>query len=550
MPMTRYAWPRNMRQLENQLRRLELRMATAPTRAASAALCSIALFCGIVLSLRIAPYQLDDAFIAYRYAWHWVSGQGFAWNPHGEQVEGFSSPAWLALCAAVAVVAGKGSIALGSLLAGLLCHASLAWLLPRVSLGSSRTWSTQCVMFAWCVLPSAVFYAVTGLETLAFSLCVVVFSAGFAGALSPRATLVAALLAPWVRPEAPFLCVSAAAQWLVLYKHARAPQTRTALTCLAALLASLIGLLLLRFSIFGEWLPNTYYAKPARLSEGVSYLLTNLARPWFAAWVICATLAAWVGGARERSYLAAAGAWLVAAMIEGGDWMPQARMLLPALALGSLTQLGIASHERGAIAQANAVQRFAGRCTGPALIATIMLCGWASWQQGSRSQRSLTSIRREARVVADWVRSTGAHSIAALDIGEIGFVSELEIFDIVGLTDRRIAHAPGAHQSKNFDLGYLFNQRRPQLVMLRVARRPELSAGQVMIEPATAMSWIEARILMDERLGRLYQPLLVQLPASDRDPLYARVVFRRRDWKPNPASKLPGLVLEIPPAPD
>ena len=61
---------------------------------------------GLGLSLGIAPYQLDDAYITYRYAANVIDGHGPVFNPGTEPVEGFSSPLWLLLLSLGALILG------------------------------------------------------------------------------------------------------------------------------------------------------------------------------------------------------------------------------------------------------------------------------------------------------------------------------------------------------------------------------------------------------------------------------------------------------------
>ena len=59
-----------------------------------------------------------------------------------------------------------------------------------------------------------------------------------------------------------------------------------------------------------------------------------------------------------------------------------------------------------------------------------------------------------------------------MDVGEIGFLSDIDIVDLAGLTDPVIAHAPGGLRAKAFDSNYLIHVRRPDVVLVRLARDP------------------------------------------------------------------------------
>jgi len=63
------------------------------------------------------PWEVDDAYIAYRYAAHWAGGQGIVYNP-GQRIEGYTDFLWVALLAGgvqLGVIPEIGGRALGLL---------------------------------------------------------------------------------------------------------------------------------------------------------------------------------------------------------------------------------------------------------------------------------------------------------------------------------------------------------------------------------------------------------------------------------------------------
>ena len=59
--------------------------------------------------------------------------------------------------------------------------------------------------------------------------------------------------------------------------------------------------------------------------------------------------------------------------------------------------------------------------------------------------------------------------VALSDIGQIGYYSDLPAIDLVGLTDRTIAHSPGGMHKKQYDPLYVLNQK-PRYVVLVCAK--------------------------------------------------------------------------------
>ncbi|MET0283250.1 MAG: hypothetical protein ABW352_02225 [Polyangiales bacterium] len=467
-----------------------------------------ALLLGLGLAWRIVPYQVDDAFITYRYAQNLLAGEPLRFNLGGERVEGFSSPLWMLAMAAVGSV---GAIPVGGVVLGLGAYLATAYVLLRAAGFAAAV--------AWLCLPTAIFYAVTGLETCAFALCVALFSASLAGQLPRSYGLAAAVIAPWVRPEAPWLVVSG----LCLNRREWRPS--------AALVGSYAVLIATRWTLFHELLPNTYFAKPRDDAQAWQALTSAFSAPWpwllFAAASVAATRAA-----SARGYLLASLSWLLAFWLEGGDWMPQARMMLPAFTLATLACGELARMPRALV-----------------LVALTMVASVASTlEQARRSERSLHSIRREARKVAGMIEQSGAHSVAAVDIGELGFASRIQILDLVGLTDRRIAHSPGLHGSKQLDLAYVFEERRPDLILIRMNQaeiRPEQDV--IRLPPSDAMGLIEARLLLDPRLRERYQLALLQYPQVPRSNMYIRALYRRKDFRASGALSGPLTLLRTRP---
>jgi hypothetical protein len=480
---------------------------------------------GLSLAMRIAPYQVDDAYIAYRYAANLASGLGFAFNPGGPAVEGFTSPLWLLILSGLAKVASPDILPTAAMAVGLL---SLLALLPLVGCGPG---AAGLLASALCVLsPWAIFYSVSGLEPVLFAVLVLVWALAVERARIGPAVLVAAVILPWVRPEAAWLPLVAAAQLFARDRSLRAllrPPTRTMLT---VLVASTGALLVARLAVFGELLPNTYYAKPGQLGAGLRYLGTWLGHPHVATLFALALAGAVLGGKRERGYLAAALAFAVAPVIEGGDWMPQARLLMPSMALAALAAGGVVQP----LAGGGRRRRLAVELSLGLGALCLVLGVREAWREGDRSTRSLTSMRSEDRALVELFQALGVGSVAMVDIGNVGFAMRgLAIVDLGGLTDARIGHAPGPHLGKQLDLGYVFDERKPAIILTRVTRLPDRDArGRMVPFAEDGGSRIELALMRDRRMARDYEPLVLVLPQIPRAELYGRLLWRRIDFTP------------------
>ncbi len=232
----------------------------------------------------IAWFLCDDAFISFRYARNLLEGHGLVFNP-GEYVEGYTNFLWVLELAALwgglgipperaapwlSVVCTVGVVAvLGVWLARLplLRH---RWLVAWMAFGllcSSATF--------------AVWTSGGGLETRQFTLFIVGAVVCLSLWRSERWGLVAAALslalAAWTRPEGlltGLVCIG----WFAGQSMADAGRPRPDWRRLAWLAAPFVVLVaahyLFRYAYYGEWLPNTYYAKHVRpwYESGFRYL--------------------------------------------------------------------------------------------------------------------------------------------------------------------------------------------------------------------------------------------------------------------------------------
>jgi len=206
-------------------------------------------------------------------------------NPGQEAVEGFSSPLWVLLlgaCSRLGLSVPGAALGL-SLLATLALFGGLVrltWLaLPE---GSSRLW-VLLPAFLLAITRSVAVWSSGGLETRFFEALVLwtllrlwseARRAEHREVGLPMGGALLGLLV-WTRPEGAMFVVSVPlALWLAGGGPSEASKRWLRRTALVALLGT-AGLFLARYLVFGELLPNTYYAKlDGRMwwRMGLSYL--------------------------------------------------------------------------------------------------------------------------------------------------------------------------------------------------------------------------------------------------------------------------------------
>ena len=231
-----------------------------------------------------AWFLCDDAFISFRYARNLLEGHGLVYNP-GEYVEGYSNFLWVLELAAL-----WG-------LFGLRPEQTAPWLSIACTVGTLAAmlwWITrlpglpQRGLVAWMALglvcssaTFAVWTSAGGLETRQFTLFIVLAVVGLTLYPENRRALLGVSLslaaAALTRPEGPLFAGCCfgwyAVQRRVATRHWR-PDWRATTALVAPFLALAIGHYLFRYGYYGEWLPNTYYAKHVRAwyEMGVPYL--------------------------------------------------------------------------------------------------------------------------------------------------------------------------------------------------------------------------------------------------------------------------------------
>ena len=233
---------------------------------------------------RVAWFLCDDAFISFRYVRNLLAGHGLVFNP-GEYVEGYSNFLWVlelaAVWGALGVPPEQAAPWLSAACTAATVAALLWWVarLPHLQHRGMTAWMALGLLCSSATF--AVWTSGGGLETRQFTLfivlavvCLSLYRDSRRGLLAASLSLAAAAL---TRPEGPLLAALCFG-WFAVQRMAdtgrRNPDWRR-LLYLAAPFVVLVGAhFLWRYAYYGEWLPNTYYAKHVRpwYESGFRYL--------------------------------------------------------------------------------------------------------------------------------------------------------------------------------------------------------------------------------------------------------------------------------------
>lgn len=411
---------------------------------------------GLFFAWRVAHHAFlqDDAYIFLRYAAHVVDGEGPVWNA-GERVEGYTSPAWLALVAGALAAAGPAHVhvALHALTVGLaLVTLALSFALARRAAGPL---AGALALALLCSDRSFAVWSTSGMETRLYgALALAVTAAALHGrerqpTLGQGIGLGALMLAlSLARPEG--LLLSALGGLVALAGGVDRGRVR-ALSAAAAVWLGGVGLhLAWRLAYYGRPLPNTFYAKVSGtdFAGGLRYLGDFAASyPFLTVAVLAAAVLALArerGLGPRRACVGVIAALTVYLASVGGDFM-EFRMLdvlLPyaaVLVAVTVVELGRAAPSgtaRTAVIVVALALPVAHAVDGLRFLAREHVGMDWEWM-GERTTRRWAVVGRWLARVAE-----PGESVATTAAGAIPYFSGLPALDMLGLSDAHVASLP------------------------------------------------------------------------------------------------------------
>jgi hypothetical protein len=396
---------------------------------------------------RFRGHTVDDAFITFRYVQNWLAGEGLVFNP-GERVEGYTNFLWVVLLApfgamgyALEEAAKVLGVGFGS---GCIFH------VYRIGkrLGASPT-NALIGPLILAFNPAFVVWACGGLETAMMAFWV---TAGFGRLLTDhheeRCSFWPGVylgLATLTRPDGIVL-----AGVMLVFQAIQAQRQRSAvlgfLGSLAVYAVIVGGHLMFRLAYYGEWLPNTFYAKVdphgQQLTRGLRYAGEFcMDTGWWLPLLMLTGVVA-VRGAASICLGVAVAAYSGYVIYVGGDGLGMYRFFVPILPLmalaGQQTVAGIRELLPGA------------RTRGATVATAVLLLIGLGWQTRfafvGKQHDSVVLATNETNTwkrVGLWFGENAGptESIAMIPAGAIPFYSGLAAIDMVGLNDKTIARA-------------------------------------------------------------------------------------------------------------
>ena len=471
----------------------------------------------------LRPRELvDDAYISFRYTRNLAAGQGLVFNP-GERVEGYTNFLWVVLLAVPALlgidIPTAGQV-LGGLCAGLTIFTT-AFLLPPAS---PLTWRRLLAPALLALNATFAMWAVHGLETALFTLLVT---------LGVRADLYARTRRGWsggpgvwwalatlTRPEGAALFAASLGYDLVRRRR-RWLEERGWVTLLVY--GGIVGAhLAWRLGYYGYPLPNTFYAKAGLswplIRRGVGYVSAFFFEVHSAAWLLMVPAVLRARRDARLGYLVwMASAYLAAVAVEGGDFFPAYRFVVPIYPL--LYTLA----QEGTWVVLRWLRPFApARAARVAVLLLLLL--WLPHTFAMRRSADVESAGGEAftgslKMAALELKRhfPPATTIAANPVGALAYYSDLHVIDLLGLTDVHIAHSPapelgtGIAAHEKGDGNYVF-ARKPDAFLVGNVLINGTPPGIFMTQTWPAWLKSEREFVQRPELKQWYRRQFLRLP--------------------------------------
>jgi hypothetical protein len=399
-----------------------------------------------VLGIRIFHYIPDDTYITLRYARNVIDGKGFVFN-EGERLEGYTNYLWLIILVLIGKLGGSlptaaRTLSLIASCATLVLAGYVAWVhRPARTSDWSGALAVITAPLLLAAAPPFLTWSLSGTEIPLFTFLLLLGVAFITTGRNTASVFVVFGLLGLVRPEG-ILFYALAGAILLDTKHRKGDVITKGIWIFALIFAPY---LIWKWHYFGGLLPNTFYAKtgPIRIMtrNGISYLLGFLARYGYFLVIGVLMLHKQL---RDHRWVTVPVFFVLIHWIDvlllGGDWMPHHRLLLPTLPLIAL----IVSYGLMKVGAESEGTGDSTKWRNPVpvvvtiLVVLAMIPGGIGYDKFTYERIVVGAYARLGKVLGENLPPTT--SIALGSTGAIGYYSGLEIIDILGLTERHIAH--------------------------------------------------------------------------------------------------------------
>lgn len=419
---------------------------------------------------------LDDAYIFFRYAENIVNGYGFVWNIHEAPVEGYTSFLYLIILVAAKLV--TIDLELFAILFGILSSTLSLFFVYLIydHLYAKKLNNPSANLITVIILalsPSYLYWSGAGMETAFYSMFLTLTIYFFLKlSSSPRKVFVKAVLFGLlciIRFEAVLFFIAALVYLMkdhFTFKKIRINKTGVIFSAIFILIFG--SYFIWRWSFFGYFLPNTFYAKTGgglqQIMGGFLYIIKALRLFYGFGWILIIILIFFfrknLFSENSRFLFVIGVISLITTILLGGDHFHLGRFILPVLPM--LLVFFPPAIDRFL---AFKTKYFTLKPTNKSLLLfTIFfvilvvkpvykeaLFGFQNILKGEKDVIAVYDLSSETEII-EWQHgfvimgktlnqiADKDDYIAAVPIGAIGYYSKINVIDMVGLVDPVIAH--------------------------------------------------------------------------------------------------------------
>jgi hypothetical protein len=425
----------------------------------------------LVSALSFWPFTLDDAYISARYALNASQNRGLVFNP-GERVMGYTNLLLVMFEYVIYRLGGDGIVAAKLLgIAAGLGTLGLTIVLARMLDEHNAADGGLLGAALLAVFPFLPLSSVMGLESSLFAFLelgalVLYLNSWQQGKWRWRRQLSLSflfVLATLTRPEGlGFVFMLVLVQGIYFIKRRwtggnlegeRGPAGKFAgWRWLVVYIALLIPVLIILTVYYGSPIPNTFFAKTAsnpltwvKYVQGMSYISIFFNQSGF---YVLIPLLLWpflTGAIREEGWITIGVilSYLAYVIYVGGDWVPGFRFLLPVLPFCfALAGNGLVEIWPDLSRSLQTLSTTSRRVIGILALLSLVAPGFNGYLElrDHINQRAL-GYHEAHFYVGEWLRdhAPADAKVALMDVGIIGYVSDLHIIDFGGLINERIA---------------------------------------------------------------------------------------------------------------
>ncbi len=457
----------------------------------------------------------DDSYITYRYVKNFAEGNGLVFNI-GEKVEGYTCFFWVILLSFIKLIginfvsASQTLGIISSLLTLFFTYKISEQIFPKnKSVYFNITFSLSAVIMLTANGAFA-YWTVSGMETGLFALLVTLGIYLYLKEISPQSSgfpysSIVFLLASLTRPEGNLIfAVTVLHKIIISLKAAeenktKALMSRKNLLWLALYILPALIYMIWRYSYYGYWLPNTFYAKTGSSLEyfkaGLDYFWEFAKNYGLYGAFIAVTLVNLKSKDKFKEYLYLILVFFIFSVYViaiGGDVLRPGRFFVPLLPVFYIL-IQEAFYNLYLLWEKKSNLPVSSAATIVLLISAVFAYySYSSqFEQIKRYSELENGLVEKMKITGNWLKNKSNESgkritVAATTIGAISYFSETDLIDMLGLTDKTIAHDPKpieeisakseiGWKERNYNVDYVLS-RKPDYIYFSTGIKPSAYA--------------------------------------------------------------------------